>query len=208
MYLAIKGKSKLLVQYLANLQVAIHFPDQLKMDNSPVFYAVRMNNQDALEIMADQTGIDKLNFMTNAAGHNPLTYAASLKMFDLVNYLTGRGMLIDVEDREGKTILLRALESYNTSLAERLLARGADINLVNREGKTALSQLVQRHFLEQVNFLLERNADCHIEDLSGRDACDYAELGDVHVFPQLNQCRRHNKHLRRRANVDERQTID
>ena len=57
-------------------------------------------------------------------------------------------MLIDVEDREGKTILLRALESYNQGLAEKLLIRGADINLVNRDGKTALSILVQRHYLE------------------------------------------------------------
>ena len=57
-------------------------------------------------------------------------------------------MMIDVEDREGKTILLRALESYNQGLAEKLLIRGADINLVNRDGKTALSILVQRHYLE------------------------------------------------------------
>ena len=58
-------------------------------------------------------GIDKLNFMTNSQGHNPLTYAAVLKHFDLVDYLSGRGMLVDVEDLEGKTLLLRALENYN-----------------------------------------------------------------------------------------------
>lgn len=100
-----------------------------------------MNSREALEIMADR-GIDQLNFMTNSQGHNPLTYAAMLKNFDLVNYLTGRGMFIDVEDREGKTVFLRALENYNQGLAEKLLARGADIDLVNREGKTALSILV------------------------------------------------------------------
>ena len=116
-------------------------------DNSPIFFAVRSNNREAVEIMADR-GIDKLNFMLNSLGHNPLTYAASLKYFDLVNYLTGRGMFVDVEDHEGKTVLLRALENYNQALAEKLLARGADINLVNREGKTALSILVQRHYLE------------------------------------------------------------
>ena len=86
--------------------------------------------------------------MTNSQGHNPLTYAAYLKHFEIVNYLTGRGMLIDVEDNEGKTVLLRALEAYNTGLATKLLHRGADINLTNREGRTALSILVQRHYLE------------------------------------------------------------
>ena len=128
-------------------------------------------------------GVDKLNFMTNSQGHNPLTYAAMLKHFDLVDYLSGRGMLVDVEDREGKTLLIRALESYNQGLASKILARGADINLINRDGKTALSILTQRHYLEQVRFLLEKGADPHIEDVTGRDTCDYAELGDVHVFP-------------------------
>ena len=114
LYLAIKGKSKSLTQLLVNLGVPVHYPDDpLKIDNSPVFYAVRMNNQGALEAMADRIGIDQLNFMTNSQGHNPLTYAASLKNFELVNYLTGRGMHIDVEDRDGKTILLRALEGQN-----------------------------------------------------------------------------------------------
>jgi len=141
LYLAIKGKARVLVQYLVNLNVPIYYPDELKKDNSAIFYAVRSNNLEAIEIMADK-GIDQLNFMINSQGHNPLTYAAATKNFDVVNYLTGRGMLVDVEDREGKTILLRALESHNQSLAEKLLARGADINLVNREGKTALSILV------------------------------------------------------------------
>ena len=85
----------------------------MKVDNSAVFYAVRVHNWNALEAIADRIGIDKLNFMTNSQGHNPLTYAAAVKNFELVNYLSGRGMLVDVEDREGKTILLRALESYN-----------------------------------------------------------------------------------------------
>ena len=56
--------------------------------------------------------------------------------------------------------------------------------------------------------MLERGADCHIEDLTGRDACDYAELGDVHVFPELNKCRQNNMHLRTRCNIDQRQTVD
>ena len=50
-------------------------------------------------------------------------------------------------------------------------------------GKTVLSIMVQRHYLEQVSFLLDRGAFPHIEDLTGRDSCDYAEIGDVHVFP-------------------------
>lgn len=90
----------------------VYDPEPLRVDNSAIFYSIRANNMEALEIIADQ-GIEKLNFMTNTQGHNPLTYAASVKHFEMVNYLTGRGMYIDVEDKEGKTVLLRTLESYN-----------------------------------------------------------------------------------------------
>ena len=81
--------------------------EELKF-NGPAF---RNNLPKEIDTEVLTRRIEELNFMTNSQGHNPLTYAASLKNFDLVNYLTGRGMLIDVEDREGKTILLRALES-------------------------------------------------------------------------------------------------
>ena len=42
LYLAIKGKSKVLISYLVNMGVALFDPDPTKVDNSPVFYAVRM----------------------------------------------------------------------------------------------------------------------------------------------------------------------
>ena len=56
--------------------------------------------------------------------------------------------------------------------------------------------------------MLEHNADPHIEDLTGRDACDYAELGDIHVFEKLNNCRKLNMHLRKRCNIEQRSTVD
>jgi len=55
---------------------------------------------------------------------------------------------------------------------------------------------------------LERGADPHIEDMTERDACDYAELNNIHVFPHLNNCRQNSLHLRRRFNAASRQTLD
>ena len=48
-------------------------------------------------------------------------------------------MMADVEDREGKTVLVRVLEAYKFELATKLIRRGADVNSVNREGRTALT---------------------------------------------------------------------
>ena len=64
---------------------------------------------EALETFID-VGPEEMNFYINSQGHNPLTYAASITNFEAVNYLTQRGMLADVEDKDGKTVLMRVLE--------------------------------------------------------------------------------------------------
>ena len=46
-----------------------------------------MKNREAIEILVD-CGIKELNFYVNSAGHNPLTYAASIGLFEFVDYLS------------------------------------------------------------------------------------------------------------------------
>jgi ankyrin repeat protein len=82
--------------------------DPAHSDNSPIFYAIKQRNSDILELFCD-LGVNKLNFYTTKAGHNPLTLAASIQNWEAVNYLTGRGMLTDVEDYECKTVFVRSL---------------------------------------------------------------------------------------------------
>ena len=94
-------------------------------------------------------------------------------------------MLADVEDKEGKTVLMRVLEQYNFELATKLVRRGADINSVNKEGKTALTVFLLAHRAPIVEYLLKNGADPHIADLSGRDSCDYAKLNNILMFPEL-----------------------
>ena len=65
----------------------IYLTEAPKTDNSPVFYAVKAKNMDALEVFAD-LGTQEMNFFVNTAGHNPLTYAASIGNFEAVNYLS------------------------------------------------------------------------------------------------------------------------
>jgi len=61
-------------------------------------------------------------------------YAAECANFDAVNYLSIRGVHLDVEDREGKTLLFRALMAEKYDLATKLLQRGATVNYQNKEG--------------------------------------------------------------------------
>lgn len=55
-------------------------------------------------------------------------YAALHSNYWAVNYLSVRGLLLDVEDREGKSLLARVLMADNYELALKLLSRGATVN--------------------------------------------------------------------------------
>jgi ankyrin repeat protein len=55
-------------------------------------------------------------------------YAAQYGNFDAVNYLSMRGVHLDVEDREGKSLLLRTLMAEKYELATKLIQRGAKVN--------------------------------------------------------------------------------
>ena len=46
-----------------------------------------MKSMEAIEVLAD-CGIKEMNFYVNSAGHNPLTYAASIGLFEVVDYLS------------------------------------------------------------------------------------------------------------------------
>ena len=97
-------------------------------------------------------------------------------------------MMADVEDREGKTVLVRVLEAYKFELATKLIRRGADVNSVNREGRTALTIAILQHRVPIVEYLLKNQANPHIEDFQGRCSCDYAELNNILNFPELLKC--------------------
>ena len=56
LYLAIKGKAQDVVQFLVKVPVPIYNKDPLKLDNSAVFFAVKVSNIDAMEIFVDISG--------------------------------------------------------------------------------------------------------------------------------------------------------
>ena len=69
-----------------------------------------------------------MNNIKDLSGNNVVMYAAVHKMFDLVNYFSVRGLPIDVEDREGKSLLLHTVLAENYELATKLISRGASVD--------------------------------------------------------------------------------
>ena len=77
------------------------------------------------------------NEMKNAItpqGFTVILYAAVYKNFEAVNYLSIRGYNSNVEDKEGKTLLIQVLLQEQFDLAGKLVARGASIDYQNKDG--------------------------------------------------------------------------
>ena len=128
MFMAIKSNQIDSIRFLLGKQLPVWLKGQAhSRDNSPVFYAIRQRNMAALELFADRN-TEEMNHAVDSHGSNVIMYAASVCNFDAVNYLSVRGVKLDVEDREGKTLLMRILMADLYDLASKLISRGADIN--------------------------------------------------------------------------------
>ena len=79
----------------------------------------------------------------------------------VVSLLIEHGAPVNERDRNGQTLLLRAIE--NKALVDFLLLHGADPNLQDREGKTALM-----HNWNGIYLLLQAGADPFIKDRDGK----------------------------------------
>lgn len=69
-------------------------------------------------------------------------FAAWLRHWEAVDFLSSRGVLTNDSDNEGLTVLMRVLAGYKFELATKLINQGSDINATNREGRTALSRFL------------------------------------------------------------------
>jgi ankyrin repeat protein len=80
-----------------------------------------------LELFADRN-TEEMNHAVNSNGSNVVLYAAEVGNFEAVNYLSVRGVNLNVQDRLGKTLLIKVLASEMFELAGKLTSRGADVN--------------------------------------------------------------------------------
>ena len=65
LYLAVKGKATSIIDYLIRHKVPCYNQETEKRDNSPIFFAVKMNNLEALEAFID-VGPDEMNSYVNS----------------------------------------------------------------------------------------------------------------------------------------------
>jgi ankyrin repeat protein len=81
-----------------------------------------MDNPYMIELFCD-TGVDLSTL--NPDGHTPLMYAAYNGYNETVNHLTFRTKNIDVEDRNGSTLLLIYIQKNSIEMITKIVNRGA-----------------------------------------------------------------------------------
>jgi hypothetical protein len=57
---------------------------------SPIFYAIRLNNSEILELVCDSKQGAFISRMMTGKGYSPIQYAVSLGLDDMVNHLSIR----------------------------------------------------------------------------------------------------------------------
>ena len=94
-----------------------------------------------------------------------------------LGFLLSRGANPNLQDGQGDTPLMAALQVSFLSGVETLIARKADVNLANNSGETPLIRAVQLRNLEAVQMLLAAGADPDKTDnVAGMSARDYARV--------------------------------
>jgi uncharacterized protein len=180
LYLAIKGEQVDSINYLLSKNVAIFNLGEGRIDNSPIFFAIRQENLKAIELICDRN-LKVLNDRKDSQGIHH-------RKFEAVNYLSVRGLNLNVCDSEGRSLLLRVLMEEKSDLAKNLIQRGADIDFRNHDGTTALSMAIQMQRIPIAKYLVVNGASAHLEDGSGRDSCDYAQIHGVKSIPEIAKC--------------------
>ena len=116
-------------------------------------------------------------------------FAALQNLHQIVNFLSVRTKNLNVEDKDGTTILMHHVLQGNYKMSSRLIYRGAKIDMVNKFGKTALHLCVEKKLNEAVDYLLYKGANPHILDLTEQDCCDKAKQnGLASQILRFNNC--------------------
>ncbi len=122
--------------------------------------------------------------MVNWEGKSPLHNAVRFADADLIDFFIERGVNPNQIDKEGNTVLHKAVGNSAESI-EHLLAAIADMNFQNHEGYSPLTLAVQRGSKEAFDLLVAKGADVSVLDGKGDNLM-------MHAFKSYSERRKEN----------------
>lgn len=138
--------------------------------NKSLVAAARTGNLSRVKQLVND-GAD-INAVTE--GFLPLVEAINNKHTQTAEYIITKGVLVNLQDKDGDTALIVAALRGNMEILPLLKKQGADFNIRNKQGKTALMYGVYGKHSEIVCYLLENGANPILRDKNKLDALSHS----------------------------------
>ncbi|XP_019404649.1 PREDICTED: ankyrin repeat and EF-hand domain-containing protein 1 isoform X1 [Crocodylus porosus] len=151
-----------------------------------VLQCVRQRDKKQIEKMTKLGFQDLINFTEPTNGETALHLACIANDIDMCNFLIEQGAYTNVQDRMGRTAVMKAAELGHDLALDILAKAGANMNIVDNEGKGVLFYCIlptKRHY-RCIKIVLEYGADVNNCTLDGKpvflQACEQAhEIKDI-----------------------------
>lgn len=106
------------------------------------------------------------------------------KQTENINYFLSKGVDINKADKEGTTVLMKAVTARDTEALELILPKIEDINVQNAKGESAITLAVTSGTPQTVEILLNKGADAKITNKEGNNLGVYLVQS---YRPQMNR---------------------
>lgn len=137
--------------------------------------AVRSGDGDKVTNFLNQPGQLLINSKDRSTGDGALHIVASRSDGVYLRFLLAKGADPNIQDANGNTPAMLAVEKGFTEGLESLIRYKANLNLANGRGETPLIRAVQLRRIDLVRTLLEGGANADQADvIAGMSARDYA----------------------------------
>ena len=167
-------RSSRLVLAAALLSFALPAAAQQFSDSYNFLKAVREQDGNKVTEMLNEPGQTIVN-SKDEKGEGAIHIVTKRRDMTYLRFILARGGNANLQDGNGNTPLMLAVEAGWPDGVTLLISRRGDVNLPNDGGETPLMRAVQRRDAEMVRLLLTNKADPDQRDrLAGMSARDYA----------------------------------
>ncbi len=121
---------------------------------SALIHSITNGQNEIIRVLLDSRRID-VN-LCDVYGQTALHIEAEAvnKNAVIAEWLIDSGALLDIDDRDGMTPFLRAIEAHNFPVARCLIERGCNAYARSNDGRSCLHIAAQHHFIDMVLWMI------------------------------------------------------
>jgi len=149
--------------------------------NSVLSYAAENGNIQNLKMCIEKYK-QNINLQNNE-GQTPLMLACNNKHIDAVNYLIGKGALLEIRDNNGQTALFYSVSDNTGQLFNSLIQSNANAIAKDNSKSSVLMEATKKENHKIIEYYLLRNLIVHDKDNKSNSAFQYLIANNNHLSP-------------------------